>query len=69
MQDIKRQYKKLQDRVFYDDILPPTGSQQISYARMMMLLGEKQVKRITMLSDGKIALVEVQRRPPIACPS
>ena len=25
VKDLKRAYKKLQDRVFYDDILPPTG--------------------------------------------
>ena len=62
-QDLKRGWKKVEDRIFYDDILPPTGSQQISYARMMMLLGEKRVKRITLLSDGKIAIVEVTTPP------
>ena len=35
------------------------GSQQISYARLLQLLGERRVKRITMLADGKVAIVEV----------
>lgn len=59
LKDVKRQWKKWQDKVFYDDILPPTGSQQISYARLMMLLTERKVKRIIMLADGKVAIVEV----------
>jgi hypothetical protein len=50
---------QLQDRIFYDDILPPTGSQQISFARLLQLLQDRRVKRITMLADGKVAIVEV----------
>ena len=73
IQDVKRQFKKLQDRIFYDDILPPTGSQQISYARLIMLLGEKRVKRITLLSDGKVAIVEASilhyTSIPFTCPA
>jgi hypothetical protein len=49
----------LQDRIFYDDILPPTGSQQISFARLLQLLQDRRVKRITLLADGKVAIVEV----------
>lgn len=57
--DVKRLWHKLNDRIFYDDILPPTGSQQISFARLLQLLADRRVKRITMLSDGKVAIVEV----------
>lgn len=49
----------VQDRIFYDDILPPTGSQQISFARLLQLLADRRVKRITLLADGKVAIVEV----------
>ena len=38
---------------------PPTGSQQISFARLLQLLQDRRVKRITMLADGKVAIVEV----------
>ena len=37
------------------------GSQQLSYARFMQLLTLKQVKRVTLMADGQIALVEVRR--------
>lgn len=56
---VKAAYKSLRDKVYYGDILPPVGSQQISYARFMDLLHDKRIKRIILLSDGKIAMVEV----------
>lgn len=46
-------------QVYYGDILPPVGSQQISYARFMDLVHRKRVKRIVLMSDGKVAMVEV----------
>jgi hypothetical protein len=52
-------FKAFKDRVYYGDILPPVGSQQISYARFMDLMHDKKVKRVILLSDGKVALVEV----------
>lgn len=52
-------FKSLKDKVYYGDILPPVGSQQISYARFMDLLHDKRIKRVILLSDGKIAMVEV----------
>ncbi len=57
--NIKAMYKSLRDKVYYGDILPPVGSQQISYARFMDLLHDKRIKRIILLSDGKVAMVEV----------
>ena len=46
-------------QVYYGDILPPVGSQQISYARFMDLVQRKRVKRVVLMSDGKVAMVEV----------
>lgn len=57
--NVKAMYKSLRDKVYYGDILPPVGSQQISYARFMDLLHDKRIKRIILLSDGKVAMVEV----------
>lgn len=58
--DLRKKFKSLYDKVYYGDVLPPVGSQQLSYARMLELLKDKQVKRITLMSDGQIALVEVR---------
>ncbi len=57
--DVRKQVKAVRDRVYYGDLLPPVGSQQLSYARFMELLAQKQVKRVTLMADGQIALVEV----------
>ncbi len=54
------QVKAVRDRIYYGDLLPPVGSQQLSYARFMQLLTMKQVKRVTLMADGQIALVEVR---------
>lgn len=47
------------DRVNYGDVLPPVGSVRMSYARFLDLLQQKRVKRITVLGDGAVAIVEV----------
>lgn len=62
LEKLQKQYKALRDRVYYGDALPPVGSQQLSYARFMELLADKRVKRIMLLADGQIALVEVRLR-------
>lgn len=62
LEALQKQYKALRDRVYYGDALPPVGSQQLSYARFMELLADKRVKRIMLLADGQIALVEVRLR-------
>lgn len=61
LESLQKQYKALRDRIYYGDALPPVGSQQLSYARFMQLLADKRVKRIMLLADGQIALVEVRR--------
>ena len=58
--DLRKQVKAVRDRIYYGDLLPPVGSQQLSYARFMQLLTMKQVKRVTLMADGQIALVEVR---------
>ena len=56
---LKKQFNSVKDRIYYGDILPPVGSQQLSYARFMDLMHDKKVKRVILLSDGKIAMVEI----------
>jgi len=51
--------RKLYDRVYYGDVLPPVGSVRMSYARFLDLLHQRRVKRITVLGDGAAAIVEV----------
>ena len=56
---LKKQFNVVKDRVYYGDILPPVGSQQLSYARFMDLMHDKRIKRVILLSDGKVAMVEL----------
>ncbi|KAL4436128.1 hypothetical protein ABPG77_005576 [Micractinium sp. CCAP 211/92] len=57
--ELKKAAKNAYDRIYYGDVLPPVGSFQISYARMLQLLHERRVKRLILLSDGRTAIVEV----------
>jgi len=57
--DAYKKGKDLYDRVYYGDVLPPVGSVRMSYARFLDLMHSKQVKRITVLGDGAVAIVEV----------
>lgn len=56
---MRKAAKRVYDRVYYGDVLPPIGSFQISYARFLQLLHDKKVKRIILLSDGRTAIVEI----------
>jgi len=38
---------------------PPIGSARLSYAKTLQLLNNRMVKRLTIMADGKLALVEV----------
>eukprot|EP00889_Picochlorum_renovo_P004218 jgi/Picre1/31248/NNA_006602.t1 len=51
--------KRLYDKVYYGDLFAPTGSFQLSYARLLELLYKRKVKRLVLLSDGKSAIVEI----------
>ena len=42
-----------------DEQLPAIGPGRLSYARFLNLMHERQIKRITIIGDGKIALVEI----------
>ena len=57
--NLKKQGKRLHDRVYYGDVFPPTGSFQLSYARLLELLAKRKVKRLMLLSDGRAAIVEI----------
>ena len=56
---VKKQFNSVKDKIYYGDILPPVGSQQLSYARFMDLMHDKRIKRVILLSDGKVAMVEI----------
>ena len=56
---IKSSGKRLYDKVYYGDLFAPTGSFQLSYARLLELLHRRKVKRLILLSDGKSAIVEM----------
>jgi hypothetical protein len=38
---------------------PPIGSARLSYAKVLQLLNNRMIKRMTIMADGKLALVEV----------
>lgn len=56
---LKKTGKRIYDRVYYGDVFPPTGSFQLSYARLLELLARRKVKRLVLLSDGRTAIVEI----------
>lgn len=56
---LKATSKRVYDRVYYGDVFPPTGSFQLSYARLLEMLHKRKVKRIMLLSDGRTAIVEI----------
>lgn len=56
---MKKDAKRIYDKVYYGDVFAPTGSFQLSYARLLELLAKRKVKRLILLSDGRTAVVEV----------
>ena len=59
MKDLKKTFQSFSDKIYYGEVLPPVGSLSLSYSKFLDLLEARQVKRITILADGKVALVEV----------
>ncbi len=55
----KASLRRVYDRVYYGDLLPPVGSKHMSYARFVELLYKKRIKRIYLMADGQVALLEV----------
>ena len=41
--NIKKGFTTFRDRVYYGDVLPPVGSQTLSYARMLEMLSQRKV--------------------------
>ncbi len=60
LKDLKKSFQSFSDKIYYGEVLPPVGSLSLSYAKFLDLLDARQVKRITILADGKVALVEVR---------
>ena len=44
------------------EYLPMIGTLKISYARLIQLLLQKRVKRVYLLADGQVAIVEASIR-------
>ena len=42
--NIKKGFTTFRDRVYYGDVLPPVGSQTLSYARMLEMLSQRKVR-------------------------
>lgn len=61
--DIGKSARKLYDRIYYGEVLPPVGAAEMSYARLLEHLENKTVKRIVLLADSRYALVEVSYVP------
>lgn len=59
LKNIKKTFQEFSDKIYYGETLPPVGSLTLSYSKFLDLLEARQVKRITLLADGKVALVEV----------
>ena len=42
--NIQKGFTTFRDRVYYGDVLPPVGSQTLSYARMLEMLSQRKVR-------------------------
>ena len=60
LKDLKKTFQSFSDKIYYGEVLPPVGSLSLSYSKFLDLLDARHVKRITILADGKVALVEVR---------
>ena len=52
-------WKSFLDSGNYAMILPPVGSQQLSYAKFLQLLSHRKIKRIILMDNATCAIVEV----------
>ena len=51
--------KKISSKIYYEDVVPNVGSLEMSYAKFLDLLEQRLVRRIHILADGNVAVVEV----------
>jgi len=49
----------VKDKLYPQDSIPPVGDATVSYARLLELLAQRRVKRLTILNEGRDAIVEV----------
>ena len=56
---LKNAWKAVEERIFFERLVPPVGMETISYARFMELMFHMKVKRIVILAEGTAAIVEV----------
>ena len=57
--NFKKTFQEFSDKIYYGETLPPVGSLTLSYSKFLDLLEARRVKRITLLADGRVAIVEV----------
>jgi len=59
--DVIKNITQLRDRIYFGsgEYLPIIGTLKISYARLIQLLLKKRVKRVYLMADGQVAIVEV----------
>ena len=58
-QKISKLWTRFQDSINFGEILPPIGSQQLSYAKFLQLLSHRKIKRIILMDNATCAIVEV----------
>eukprot|EP01025_Chloroclados_australasicus_P034264 TRINITY_DN3506_c0_g1_i3.p1 TRINITY_DN3506_c0_g1~~TRINITY_DN3506_c0_g1_i3.p1 ORF type:complete len:377 (-),score=34.06 TRINITY_DN3506_c0_g1_i3:8-1138(-) len=56
---LRSSFRKIYDKVYFGDMLPPVGSLRLSYSRFMQLMHDRMVKRVYIMGEGRMALVEV----------
>ena len=57
---LAKAWSRFMDTVNYAEILPPVGSQQLSYAKFLELLSKRKIKRIILMDNATCAIVEVR---------
>ena len=51
-QKISKLWTRFQDSINFAEILPPIGSQQLSYAKFLQLLSHRKIKRIILMDKA-----------------
>lgn len=59
-QKISKLWTRFKDSINFAEILPPIGSQQLSYAKFLELLSHRKIKRIILMDNATCAIVEVR---------
>ena len=59
-EQLSKAYKAVEERIFFERLVPPVSLETISYARFMELMFNMKVKRIIILAEGTAAIAEVR---------